>query len=86
MLWVFYTLLAKNMKNEPKKPIFLRYELFKMYNGGYTQEQMQDFVKNLLEGWNITQEQIIDALVTSRFEELTLKKRLDGVMDALKWY
>lgn len=57
-----------------------------MYNEGYTQEQMQEFVKKLLDGWDITQEQIIDALVTARFEELRLKKRLDGVFDALKWY
>lgn len=72
------------MKNEPKKPVFLRYELSKLYDGGYTQEQMQHFVEILLETGVITQEQIIDALVTSRFEELTLKKRLDGVLDALK--
>lgn len=30
---------------EPKKIISIRFELFKMFRDGYTQEQMQEFVK-----------------------------------------
>lgn len=67
-----------------KKIISLRYYLFKMYNDGYTQEQMQDFVKKALNDGNTTLDEIIEALVTSRFEELTLRKRVDGVIGALK--
>lgn len=57
-----------------------------MYNEGYTERQMQEFVKENLNDWTVTIDDVVEALVKSRFEELTLKKRLDGVIDALKWY
>jgi hypothetical protein len=72
------------MKNERKKPIFLRYELFKMFNGGYTQEQMQEFIKTAFEDEKLSIDEIIDALVTSRFNELVLTRKIDAVTEALK--
>lgn len=55
-----------------------------MFNGGYTQEQMQEYVKSALNDEKISIDEIIDALVTSRFNELVLTRKMDAVTEALK--
>lgn len=69
-----------------EKIISLRYYLFRLYNEGYTQEQMQDLVKWGFEEGNWDIEELIEALVDSRFEELRTKKKLAKIEDAFHWF
>ena len=71
---------------EPKKIISIRFELFKMFKNGYTQEQMQEFVLQAFDRWEVDLNEIVEALVDSRFNELVLNKRLDAVVEALRSY
>lgn len=80
----FYTFTTKNMQKERKKPVFLRYELFKMFNGGYTHGQMQEFVKQAFDRWDVTFDEIVEAFVDSRRDELVLNNRINAVVEALK--
>ena len=82
LVWGFYTFTQKNM--EPKKIISIRFELFKMFKNWYTQEQMQDFVKWAFDRWEVTLDEIVEALVDSRFEELVLSRKIEKVVDALR--
>ena len=84
LVWGFYTFMQKNM--ERKKIISIRFELFKMFKNWYTQEQMQEFVKWAFDRWEVTLNEIVEALVDSRFNELVLNKRLDAVVEALRSY
>ena len=54
-----------------KKIISIRWELHKLYNEGYTLDQMQDAVRGWLEDGLIDVEEVIKALVSSRFMELS---------------
>lgn len=72
------------MQNERKKPVFLRYELFKMFNNGHTHEQMQEFVKQAFDRWDVTLDEIVEAFVDSRWDELVLNNRINAVVEALK--
>lgn len=69
---------------DAKKIISIRFELFKMFNNGYSQEQMQEFVKQALENESLTLDDIIEALVTSRFEELVLNWKINDIVNVLK--
>lgn len=60
-----------------KKIISIRWELHKLYNEGYTLDQMQDAVRWWLEDGLIDVEEIIKALVSSRFMELSHKKKVE---------
>ena len=60
-----------------KKIISIRWELHKLYNEGYTLDQMQDAVRGWLEDGLIDVEEVIKALVSSRFMELSHKKKVE---------
>ena len=55
-----------------------------MFNNGHTQEQMQEFVKQAFDRWEVTLDEIVEALVDSRFEELVLSRKIEKVVDALR--
>lgn len=55
-----------------------------MFNAGYTHEQMQEFVKQAFDRWEVTLDEIVEALVDSRWYELVLNNRINAVVDALK--
>ena len=82
LVWGFYTFTTKNM--ERKKIISIRFELFKMFKNWYTQEQMQEFVKWAFDRWEVDLNEIVEALVDSRFEELVLSRKIEKVVDALR--
>ncbi len=69
---------------DAKKIISVRFELFKMFKDGYTHEQMQEFVKQAFDRWEVTFDEIVEALVDSRWHELVLCNRIDAVVEALK--
>lgn len=69
---------------DPKKIISIRFELFKMFRDGYTHEQMQEFVKQAFDRWEVTLDEIVEALVDSRWYELVLNNRINAVVEALK--
>lgn len=71
-------------KMDAKKIISIRFELFKMFRDGYTQEQMQEFVKQAFDRWEVTLDEIVEALVDSRWYELVLNNRINAVVEALK--
>jgi uncharacterized protein YbgA (DUF1722 family) len=48
------------MKQEEKKRVFIRHELRKLYEQGYTAEQMAEFVKDLFAKGEITFDDIVD--------------------------
>ena len=53
---------------------FIRYELEKLFNEGYTQNQMEGFIRLRLVDWETTTKDIIEDLVESRWQELVLRK------------
>lgn len=55
-----------------------------MFKDGYTHEQMQEFVKQAFDRWEVTFDEIVEALVDSRWHELVLCNRIDAVVEALK--
>ena len=69
---------------DAKKIISIRFELFKMFNNGHTHEQMQEFVKQAFDRWDVTLDEIVEALVDSRWYELVLNNRINAVVEALK--
>lgn len=69
---------------DAKKIISIRFELFKMFKDGYTHEQMQEFVKQAFDRWEVTLDEIVEALVDSRWYELVLNNRINAVVEALK--
>ena len=69
---------------DAKKIISIRFELFKMFKNGYTQEQMQEFVKQAFDRWEVDLNEIVEALVDSRWYELVLNNRINAVVEALK--
>ena len=78
----FYTFTLAKM--DAKKIISIRFELFKMFKDGYTHEQMQEFVKQAFDRWEVTLDEIVEALVDSRWYELVLNNRINAVVEALK--
>jgi hypothetical protein len=66
-----------------KKIISIRWELHKLYDGGYTLDQMQDAVRWWLEDGLIDVEEIIKALVSSRFMELSQKEKVEDAKKIL---
>lgn len=66
-----------------KKIISIRWELHKLYDDGYTLDQMQDAVRWWLDDGLIDVEEIIKALVSSRFMELSQKEKVEDARKIL---
>ena len=61
------------------KKISVRHELRKLYEQGYTAEQMEEFVKDLFAKGEITFDDIVEWLVMSRRNDITFENRLKEV-------
>lgn len=61
------------------KKISVRHELRKMYEGGYTEEQMEEAVKKMFADGEITFDDIVAWLVMSRWNDITFENRLKEV-------
>ena len=73
------------MKEEAKKKVFLRHEIRKLYEWGYTEEQMEEAVKKMFADGDITFDDIVEALVKSRWNDITFERRLNDIESVLKW-
>lgn len=67
------------MKQEEKRRVSVRHELRKMYEGGYTAEQMEEAVKKMFADGEITFDDIVEWLVMSRRNDITFENRLKEV-------
>lgn len=67
------------------KKISVRHELRKMYEGGYTEEQMEEAVKKMFTDGEITFDDIVAWLVMSRWNDITFERRLNDIESVLKW-
>lgn len=61
----------------------IRFELFKMFEDGYTAEQMEEAVKKWFEEWDTTIGDIIEALVHSAWNDVLFKKKLKEIKKVL---
>lgn len=61
----------------------IRFELFKMFEDGYTHEQMEEAVKKWFEEWDTTINDIIEALVDSAWNDTLFKKKLKEMKKVL---
>lgn len=69
------------MKKSERK--IIRFELFKMFEDGYTAEQMEEAVKKWFEEWDVTINDIIEALVHSAWNDTLFKKKLKEMKKVL---
>jgi hypothetical protein len=67
------------MKQEEKKKVSIRHELRKLYDEGYTAEQMEEFVKNMFINGEITFDDIVEGLVKSRRNDITFENKLQEI-------
>lgn len=68
-----------------KQKKFIRHELLKMYEDGHTTEQMIEKVKRMWLDWEVSVDDIIEALVVSRWNDIMFKKRILEVKEILKF-
>ena len=67
------------MKQEEKRKVSVRHELRKLYEQGYTAEQMEEVVKKMFADGEITFDDIVEWLVMSRRNDITFENRLKEV-------
>ena len=71
------------MKQEEKKRVFIRHELRKLYEQGYTAEQMAEIVKKMFADGEVTFDDIVDWLVMSRWNDITFENKLQEIKKVL---
>jgi len=71
------------MKQEEKKKVFIRHELRKLYDEGYTAEQMEEIIKNMFVNGEITFDDIVEGLVKSRRNDITFENKLQEIKKVL---